>query len=286
MNIFTNRMMKLLRFAVFLLALISATISIVSAFHRNSEYKLIFIWPLCFLFFLLMNYRKRSAINQFHYLALTLIVFTQMVPRYVVYPVLVSLASEGFVGTRHIVLLSSEINYGILIVAVELLCFSFFVFLFELFASKKKKKRINLFNIKDLPDKKVTGNKYFYCAFIILALTVYIFIGYKMNIVQFISIGSGYSNISENAAFMLVKYIVSIGITMVALLVFARQKNLYKTTNKNVHFIIALLAGLALTMVIVGESRGTQITIGIIVVLILIEDYPKKKGSKLVTPNY
>jgi len=191
-----------------------------------------------------------------------------MLPRYVVYPVLVCLSSKGFTGTRHISLSNSDIQYGILIVAYELICFTFFLWFYERIAREKM-----IYEGK----MRITGNKTIYSIYIIFAVVIYLAIGRRLNVVQFFSIRTGYSEISENAIFTLVKYVISIAITLFVLLVFSREKRKYDLCKHNIHFVIALLFGILLTLIIVGESRGTQITIGILVILILINDYPNKK---------
>lgn len=266
MQILTQKISSILKIVVFVFAIICSIFCTLIANNSNSEYRLLFLWPICFLFFLIINYSK-NFINS-HYLALTLIVFTQMVPRYLVYPVLVFLSSRGFVGTRHIPLSSSEIQYGILIVVYELICFSLFLFFYEKIA---KKKRIYEGQMK------ISGNRIIYVFYMLFAVIVYFVIGRRLNVVQFITIRTSYSEITENTLFMLVKYVISIAITLFVLLVFAREKRRYEIRKHNVHFIAALLFGILLTLIIVGESRGTQITIGILSILILIGDYPNKK---------
>ena len=274
MQILTNRIMSLLRFVAFIVCCLSIILCCVMAIKINSDYSLLVTWPILLFFFLFINYSKASRIKESHYLVLSLIVFTQLIPRYAVFPTLVLLSSRTFIGIRHIVLSSSDIKHGIVIVAFELFCFTFFLWGFE---------RLKGNSIIYKNRLRVYGNKYVYFAYFLFSLVIYFAIGRNLHVVQFIRINNDYSGIEENLLFTLVKYIISIALTLFVILVFAREKKRYDLRKRNIHFIISLLFGVLLTLVIIGESRGTQITIGLLVILMLINDYPNKKVPIIVT---
>ena len=281
MVVITNKTKRFLRCFAFLIAFISFFACLMLSFVRKTEYGLIWLWPLSLTIFLLFNYRSASIVKNTHYVALSLCVFTQLIPRCAIYPFLVLLTSKDYSGVRHIALNSNDISKGIVIVFVEIISLALFVFLFELFSKKDTRESIAR---RDNNSHRLVGDKIVYVFFVIFASLLYLLIGRKMNVIQFASIKTGYSEINENALFTLVKYVVSLGVVLIGLLFFDREKRLYnKHGRKNIYFIIALLAGLFLTLVIVGESRGTQITIGIIVLFILVGDYPNKKITIFTT---
>ena len=109
--------------------------------------------------------------------------------------------------------------------------------------------------------------------------------GRRMNVVQFLVMDSlmdemGAKIVVERTIYdQLVKYIVSIAIAIFALIIFDSCKREYKATGGKRYIYLAIFTAMIFTGCIIGESRGTQIALGLVMCLILLFDYPKNSKS-------
>lgn len=270
MTLFDKRSIRIITNTAICVSLISCIIAIIMYTTYSGQFKAIWIWPFAFLFFVILNYSSMSHVNNNHFLVMTLIIVLELIPRYVLYPLCVlSINDNNYIGVLHYRLSANELFKGTMIGFFELIIFSVFVFIFERIRPPKD------FSSKE--KMGLLGNKNVYLVYILFSIIIYLLIGKALNVVQFLFVSSGYDDIVSNIYYTLVKYIVSIGLSISLLMIINREKKKYNIFSNNLYIYVAVICSIIYVGFIVGESRSTQIAIGLIIMLILIEEFPSKK---------
>ena len=256
--------------------------SIIILFHNSEmrdDYRYIFLWPLCFSFFVFLCYRQRNLIPKYHLLGTTLIVLSLFI-KCIVYPIYVLLAGPSYVGVRQVVITSADVQNATFITVYELVIVTIFLKFYQLHCQKK--------NTQQKPEKvelSLKGSKPVYILYLCLAVVIYIVFGRSLNVVQFLVMSiaqeEGLIEVEPSIYDTLVKYIVSIGIALLTLLCFDvnKKKYLYSSGKKKRFIYYSIFAAMIFTGCIIGESRSTQMALGFVMCLILINDYPSKVKS-------
>lgn len=272
----SNRIKYYLRSISFFIGIISMLASLVLCMKTDSNFNFVFIWPICLCLFFVFCYNPFSYCKPEHELGLGLVVYIELIPRYAVYPILLLLMPSTYTGVSHISYDANSVHQGVIFGTLELIGLTVFVFFFERISLNKKSRNIN--------EKQLylSGNKWVYIVYIIFSIAIYVMIGRKYNIIQFLSMKSGYSEISSNIYITLVKYIVSIALSIATLMVLDGQRKKYINDSGSVHIIVSVITSIVYTGFIVGESRSTQVAIGVLMCLILIHDYPKHRLNILI----
>ncbi len=265
---------------LFTAGLVSSFVILLQLSDIEDSYKFIWLWPLCFSIFVIICLRSKGQIAECHLLGtalITLAIFTKCV----VYPIYVLLSGHSYTGIRQVMLTSGDIQEGTLITAFELVVVSIFIRLYQIHSKKKesvtrREKHVEL---------KMRGSKVVYAIYLLIAIAVYLVFGRSLNVVQFLVMSiaqeEGLIEVEPSIYDTLVKYIVSIGIAILTLLCFDRNKKIYVQSGriKKRYIYFSILAAMLFTACIIGESRGTQIALGFVMCLILIIDYPQKYKS-------
>lgn len=268
---------SLLSLALVVVCLVTSLYMLFRIDDLNRAYRFLWSWPLVFAFFLFVCYRKYSNIPRCHFFGLSFIIFFTLSPKYLLYPLFVTLSSPGYTGIRHITLADGDIQMATLLVALELILVAFLLRIYEAHILKKEKKNNN-----EHIELSIKGSRPFYVLYLALAVIVFIVFGLDMNVVQFLIMDSliddtGAKIVIERSIYdELVIYIVSIAIALFTLICFDHCKRKYRLTQKSIYTYFAILAAMFFTACIVGESRGTQISLGLVMCLILTYDYPHK----------
>ncbi|MEN6462590.1 MAG: hypothetical protein ABFC94_14640 [Syntrophomonas sp.] len=185
---------------------------------------------------------------------------------------LVVLAPDFYTGIRQVSLAPEEINSAILYGAFELFVLSLFVVVFERLKGRRRLKSIGTRNLQ------LKGNKIIYIIYMCFSLILYLLVGRYYNVIHFLSISSEMLEDTANIYIVLVRYVVAIGLTIFTLYCFSVNKLKYERSGHKYRVYISIIVAMLYCSFIVGESRGTQLAVGVLICLILISDYPNFKG--------
>lgn len=259
---------------LFTTGIVSAFVILLRLSNLDDSYKYIWLWPLCFSFFVLICFRSKDQIPECHLLGTALIALA-LFTKTIVYPIYVLLAGHSYTGVRQVMLLESDIQKATLITVFELVVVTVFIRIYQVHCKKKYrgKKTANL-------GLKMRGSKAVYVLYLLLAIVVYVYFGRSLNVIQFLVMSipeeQGLIEMEPSIYDTLVKYIVSIGVAIMTLMCFDRNKQKYIQSGRKIRRYIyySILAAMFFTACIIGESRSTQIALGFVMCLILIIDYP------------
>lgn len=272
MWIFSKRQISIFQKVLISFSLLVSIFVTVSCNLKNSYFELIWTWPAMFTIFLLINFSSLGSIKPTHFISLSLIIVTQMVPRYLIYPLLLQFTTDGYMGSMHFSMSGHELQSGIIIGAVELFCFIFFLYLYE--RSRKKEE----FEKRQLT---LIGNKMIYFAFLLVALVLFLLIGKDLNIIQFVTVSedTNYNTVRDSMYYILLRYVLTIAMALITIIYISYFRTKYNITGNARYFWGSLMIAMLLCLMITGTSRGSQITLGLLLLLILIEEYPSKKKT-------
>lgn len=262
--------------SIFFISIAVLFISIITVFLfiiKNSVYKALMILPITYsmLFIILLSGRLKNKKCKYSTVFATLVYGI----RCVVYPFLVALANENYIGARYLPVSQDELSLSIILMAFEVLCASIAILVLD-------SKRIKV-KQQTQTDYKLGGNKTVYLAFLILAIGLFFLFGRKYQLVNFIAFDSkeGYVPI-ETTLLKLVRQIIVVAASIAFCLVLGICKKKYEKTGKEKYINMSILAAMINISIIVGDRRAIQLIVTILSILILIELYPNKR-RKIIT---
>ena len=265
---------------LFVIGLVASIILIFHTTEMRDDYRFLFLWPLCFSLFIILCYRKRSLMPTCHLLGTTMIVLA-LFTKCIVYPMYVMMSGPSYMGIRQVAMTSADIQSATLMTVYELVVVTLFLKIYQSYCLRKKEYAQR----NDHVELFLKGSKPVYVIYLLLAVLVYIVFGRSLNVVQFLVMSiaqeEGLIEVEPSIYDTLVKYIVSIGIAILTLLCFDSNKRTYVQSGrkKKRYIYYSILTAMFFTACIIGESRGTQMALGFVMCLILINDYPSKVKS-------
>lgn len=266
----SRRLKDIINKIVLLTSLFGGVTLFVSLASVPSEcYNALWIWPLSYIIYSILVF---SYIKNEHYLGIVLVTLTQLFPRYVIYPFVVAGAYNGYNGIRQCSISNGDVFQAIIFGCIEILGLGVFIWFFE-----RIKRRSLVKGDGDYHNEiYLSGNKYIYLLYIVFAIIIYLVIGRKYNVIQFLVISNSYADIQTNIYLTLIKYIVSIALCVTVLMIISSQKKKYDIDGASRHAYFAIVSSMLYVCVVIGESRGTQIAIGVLICFILSICFPSK----------
>lgn len=242
---------------------------------RDGIYGLLWLWPLTFFAYGLFVFGPFSVIKPEHLLGISLISILEFFPRYVLYPLAVSFAGNDYRGIEYASLTSTEIQNAIIMAVFELVIVGVFLFFYE--RGKKNKNEVYK------GDLKLSGSPVVYAVFVAIAAAAYIFVGRQNNVIRFFANADSAEEAQTGAFITLVKYIVSLGLLILSLLLIYVLKKHYNINRSRIYAYLAILVAMLHTSFLVGTSRSTQVAVGVLMIIILIRCFPSMKVEIVVS---
>jgi len=255
---------------IFISSIISFITTLYYYYNFSLGYNIMIVFPLVFLLSYTItiadvNIRKSIPITTYSFL------FLQWL-RYVLMPPIIAMSGEQ-AGTFFLNPEKESLYLATIIMLFDLI----FNFTLISFLNRKNKWMTNL-NYKN--KVKLSGNKYIYFLFIVLALLIYLTIGIKSKMISFLFInvneGSRIGDIT-NTLIVISRQIVLIAVFLVFIWTVDYCSKKYNETNNKKYFYISIVFALINVSIIIGERRTAQVYTAFCAIWILVYAYPKFK---------
>lgn len=267
-------------FELFIYTTVGISILILFTFENNisSGYENIILFPIVYLLVYIVVYRIILK-SKYKFTAYGVIIMQWI--RFVLMPPILAIAGSnaGFVYLNPD---SSTLNLATLLMIYELLFSSVFILIWISILSKFIKiKKIDYSNVK------LVGNKLIYVLFVVLGVLVYLLVGRKNELINFLIIPVSDNNIDRagdvtGSLMVLAQQIILISAFVLFLLVINYCLKKYNVLKSNKYIYISILISLFCVVLIIGERRSAQLYISIVAIWILTNIYPKFK-YKIIT---
>lgn len=235
--------------------------------YINSIYSKIWMWPVAYTIIYLVIF-SNTKVKSYHKIAIYFLIYIQLVQKFLLYPLCLSLTSNSYEGVYFFADDKLMVDKAIYLGILEIVVLGIFIYVLEnLKEPDNLKKDQNYFSI--------IGNKTIYYLFIGFAFILYMIYGKRYNLISFLSIEE--KNYETGGIITLLKYIIIIAIYITVLMIFNWGKEKYDKTNKVFYIAFVTIAALSLVCIIQGESRSGQMYIALLMILMLINMFPKYK---------
>ena len=257
-----------------IIALAAVVVSFIMI-DTESCYRLLWLWPLTYFVYSFFVFGPLAVIREDHLIGVFVISVFEFFPRYVLYPLAVSIAGPGYRGIEYAALTNSEIMMALFMGVVELIAVGAFLYFLE----RIKKKKEEIYN----GSLELAGSSVVYGLFIIVAFAAYLFVGRQNNVIQFLASAEADNEARGGLLLTLVKYVVSIGLLILTLLLIAALKKRYDVNHSRIYAYGGIIVAMFHTSFLVGTSRSTQIAVGVLMMLILLRCFPSMKLEIIVS---
>ncbi len=270
-----NRLLQLLKIFMQICSIVAFFLTLLNTNSINDDYSIIFLWPLGYIFFSFLVFGYNTQIRDEHVISISFFTLLGLFPRYVLYPVTLCFTNEFYKGIQQVSMTTEDVHFSILMGFASIVVLSIFLWFIE----HSKRGNVSRGQLKDL---SLLGNKWFYYLYIFFAIVVYIVIGRQYVFFQSAALSIENVEINSSVYTTLVRQVVSIGLCIFALLVISKMHVAHSRTSKNRYAFYAVFSAALYTAVSMGESRGTQIAIGVLMCIILVESFPRLKKPIII----
>lgn len=237
-------------------------------------YEALWIHPFIFTLVYILIYLQLIKFGKYKVTVYSVIVLSWL--RCVAIPV-TSALSGVYNGVSYIYISKQSTELAILLVAFELIVTS--IILYILVITNKDCKYTK--NREDLIIE-LKGSKKIYLAFILFALLIYLFIGKKLNIVNFLFIsadtGDRQGDILDTSILLIRQIIICATIFFFVYMVNI-FKNRYDKSKHTKYVYYSILIGIFNICIIVGERRSIQIYTCLVVLFVLLSTFKEHKNK-------
>jgi hypothetical protein len=167
---------------------------------------------------------------------------------------------------------SNLMTKSALLMVYEQICISIVYFLYS---QNPRHKQVNSLN-----EIKLKGSKHIYVLFILVAVFVYVLWGRSLDLFDFVIkpvTGAERSGDITDFTMLVIRQIISGGITFVFLYIIEILRVRYRKTPKKKYSNIAIFCALLLVGIIVGERRSNQVYIAFAAIWTLVRIFPLER---------
>lgn len=248
-------------------AIVSTIICKFTTVPITPGYELIWIHPFIYSIIYIYIYLPIIKLGKFKVTAYSVIVLSWI--RCVAIPV-TSALSGVYNGVSYIQVSKQSTELAIVLVAFELIVTSIILYILVITNKNSKMIRNNDFKLE------LKGNKKIYILFIILAILIYLTIGRKLNIVNFIFISSAQGDRQGDildTGIVLIRQIIICASIFLFVYIVDIFKNKYDISRNVKYVYYSILTGIFNICIIVGERRSVQIYTCLAVLFILLNTF-------------
>jgi hypothetical protein len=190
-------------------------------------------------------------------------------------PSLYSLMGNAYQGNRYYYLNEEQIRFSIQLLAWNVFIGFFLLRFITSILSNYKKKDIN--------ESYLHGNKRFYIFFVIVIIITYFFLARGTGLISFFLVTSTTGEDHQIGTIeLLLRQSTVISMSLIFLWTVDRANWKINVTEKNL-FLVMLFFGVLLVGMIVGGRRSVQMFTAVLVIIFLIERFPKYRVTSIIS---